>query len=100
LATVGAPQRDLAELLCFVLGPDVDAPEVEQFVDLHRRHLGDATGGTIDRTRWHQGFQASLCDLMLNRLPMYALVHRIRRQTFLPRVVRTWRRLYELYPLA
>jgi hypothetical protein len=35
-------------------------------------------------------------DLFVNRLAMYCLVHAFRRQTFLGRVVRTWRALYEL----
>jgi hypothetical protein len=30
----------------------------------------------------------------VNRLAMYALVHRVRRQSFLPRVLATWRRIH------
>jgi hypothetical protein len=95
LATIGAPQRDLAELLCFVLPHDVHADEIDALIEEHRRALTLASGITIDADAWQRGFRAAVYDLLINRLPMYALVHRIRRQTFLPRVVRTWRRLYE-----
>jgi thioester reductase-like protein len=99
LACVGAPQRDLAELLCFVLPEDVGDQEVDDWIERHRTHLERATGASITHSDWEQGFRSALYDLMLNRLPMYALVHRIRHQSFLPRVVRTWRRLYERFPL-
>lgn len=95
LATIGAPQRDLAELLCFVLPPDAPAAEIALWMEHHRRALSIETGSPIDPALWRLGFRAAVYDLLVNRLAMYALVHRIRRQTFLPRVVRTWRRLYE-----
>ena len=99
LATLGAPQRDLAELLTFVLLPDATRAEAQHWIDLHRTALQDETGGRIDYGHWLNGFRAGLYDLMLNRLPMYALIHRVRQQPFLPRVVRTWRRLYHHFPL-
>jgi thioester reductase-like protein len=95
LATVGAPQRDLAELLCFVLPDDVRAGEIDAVIEQHRGALMRTAGIAIDADAWQRGFRAAVYDLLINRLPMYALVHRIRRQSFLPRVVRTWRRLYE-----
>lgn len=95
LATIGAPQRDLAELLCFVLPPDVSGREIAFWIERHRRALARETGRSIDAGLWRRGFRASVYDLLINRLAMYALVHRVKRQSFLPRVVRTWRRLYE-----
>jgi aminoglycoside phosphotransferase (APT) family kinase protein len=95
LAAVGVPQHDLAELMCFVLTPDASREEVRHWIDRHRHALERATGTPLDPADWHAGFRSALCDLMLNRLPMYALVHRVRPQSFLPRVVRTWRRIYE-----
>jgi hypothetical protein len=96
LATLGAPQHDLAELLCFVLPSDASADDLGFWVERHRAELARLTGIRIDAREWTLGFRAALFDLMLNRLPMYALVHRVRPQRFLPRVVNTWRRLYEL----
>lgn len=95
LAAVGVPQHDLAELLCFVLPPDASRETVHHWIDRHRRSLERETGTSLDPAEWRAGFRASLSDLMLNRLPMYALVHRVRPQSFLPRVIRAWRAIYE-----
>ena len=99
LATIGAPQRDLAELLCFVLPHDVSKTTVDRWLERHRRALETESGWAIDADTWREGFRCSLYDLLVDRLSMYALIHRIRRQTFLPRVVRTWWRLYGFFPL-
>jgi aminoglycoside phosphotransferase (APT) family kinase protein len=98
LATLGAPQRDLAELLCFVLPSDVGADHVRTWIERHRRALARESGSCIDADQWHTGFRAALYDVLINRLATYALIHRVRCQRFLPRVVRTWRRLYQHFP--
>ena len=100
LATIGAPQHDLAELLCFVLTERANRHDVYAWIERHRLLLGAETGAAIDRRVWINGFRASLYDLMLNRLPMYCLIDRVRPQRFLPRVVHTWRRLYQWFPLG
>ena len=100
LATIGAPQHDLAELLCFVLTERASRHDVYAWIERHRVLLETETGAAIDRRAWINGFRASLYDLMLNRLPMYCLIDRVRPQRFLPRVVRTWRRLYQWFPLG
>jgi thioester reductase-like protein len=99
LATLGAPQRDLAELLCFVLAPSSSDADIDYWIERHRTRLEQATCRPIDPRQWQEGFRAALYDLLISRLPMYALVHRVRRQPFLPRVVQTWRRLYARFPL-
>jgi hypothetical protein len=90
LATLGVPQRDLAELLCFVLTPQTTADEVDHYVELHRVSLERATGRGIDPSRWRAGFELSLDDLLINRFGMYAMIHTVRPLMFLERVVRTW----------
>jgi aminoglycoside phosphotransferase (APT) family kinase protein len=99
LATVGAPQRDLAELLCFVLPVDASAAEARTWIERHRRALACETGRQIDAVEWDAGFRAALYDVLISRLATYALIHRVRPQRFLPRVVCAWRRLYEHFPL-
>jgi thioester reductase-like protein len=99
LATVGVPQHDLAELLCFVLPPHTTDRYLAFCIERHRTLLERECGTTIEARDWERGFRSALYDLMINRLPMYALVHRVRPQSFLPRVVRTWRRLYARFPL-
>ncbi|CAN5785863.1 hypothetical protein BH18ACI5_BH18ACI5_25030 [soil metagenome] len=98
LATLGAPQRDLAEFLCFVL-TDTNVGDAPSWIERHRLALERETGVSIDPHQWTQGFGSGLYDLLINRLATYAVVHRVRRQSFLPRVVATWRRLYDLFPL-
>jgi thioester reductase-like protein len=96
LATLGVPQHDLAELLCFVLTPEARREEVEHYLETHRRALA-AAGRAPDARAWRRGFELSLCDLILNRLPLYSLAHTFVPQPFLERVVRTWRRLHHLF---
>jgi thioester reductase-like protein len=99
LATIGAAQRDLAELLCFVLPPAAGDEEIDFWIDRHRLLLMRETSAAIDPVEWRRGFGAAMYDLLVQRLGIYALVHRVKPQAYLPRVVRTWRRLYERFPL-
>ena len=99
LATPGAPQRDLAELLCFVLPPDATLEDVVPWIERHRVALQCEQALSIDPDVWREGFRSALYDLLINRLSIYAVVHRVRRQAFLPRVVKAWRNLYQLFPL-
>jgi thioester reductase-like protein len=97
LATFGPPQRDLAEFLCFVLAPNLCAEVAERRVDEQRRLLEAATGRFIPHDLWRAGFSAALADLLIDKLAFYAMVNRVRPQRFLPRVMRTWRRLYGIF---
>jgi hydroxymethylglutaryl-CoA reductase (NADPH) len=96
LATIGAPQRDLAEFLCFALPPEVNGCSMSRWIERHRIRLERSSGRLLCRERWHDGFRSALADVLITRLAFYALIHRVRPQTFLPRVVATWYRLYQL----
>jgi hypothetical protein len=50
----------------------------------------------LDRSDWQAGFRSALVYFLVSRLGMYALINRVRPLAFLPPVVRTWSRLYEL----
>jgi hypothetical protein len=91
---------DLAELLCFVLTAGATDADIDRWVEHHRMSLQAEVGAAIDPCVWRTGFAAAVYDVLVSRLAMYALIHRIRRQPFLPRVVQTWRRLYERFPLV
>jgi hypothetical protein len=99
LATIGAPQRDLAEFLCFALTPGTAAARAARWIERHRLALEREGGGAIDDAAWRRGFSAALGDMLINRLASYALIDRVRRQAFLPRVVRTWHELYRAFPV-
>lgn len=100
LASVRVPQHDLAELLCFVLPPEAGRAAVLEYLELLRGKLQAHAGAPLDRTLWLEGFALSLDELILERLPLYALFHRIRRQPFLPAVLQNWKRLREWFDPA
>jgi len=49
---------------------------------------------------WDAGFSAALCELLVDRLASYAMIDRVRPQSFLPRVVRSWLNIFGHFPLA
>lgn len=100
LATLGAPQRDLAHFLCFVLDPAASRDEIALHVERHRAALAEAAGTPLDPAAWEVGFGAALADLLINRLMFYVLIHRVRPLRFLPRIARTWQRLHDLFGAA
>jgi hypothetical protein len=101
LATVGVPQHDLAELLCFVLPCDCSRQAAEGYLELHRQQLEQLTGRSMDPADWREGFALALADLLVNRWAMCTLAQAIRPQPFLERVLRTWQALYACFaPVA
>lgn len=93
LAGIGLPQRDIVELLCFVLDPEQAAREAPRYLELSRLALQRAARRDIAAAWWHAGVRAALADFGVTRLPMYFLAHRFRPQGFLQRVARCWWRL-------
>ncbi len=96
LARIGIPQHDLAELLCFVLPGGAGTDALDHWLDFHRAELEAGAHVSIDRARWRRGFVLALQQLAIDRLPFYALAYRFKPQSFLPRVVCNWLKLYEL----
>jgi aminoglycoside phosphotransferase (APT) family kinase protein len=97
LATLGLPQRDLVEFLCFVLHDNSSRDEVCRYVERHRVALEAATGCAIAQDDWQAGVHAGLAEVLINRLAFYVMIHRVRPQAFLPRIARTWQRLHALF---
>jgi aminoglycoside phosphotransferase (APT) family kinase protein len=100
LATMGLPQRDLVECLAFMLPERANRDVITRCVEQHRLALARESGVDIARDEWEYGFRAALCDFLVDRLASYAMVDRVRRQAFLPRVARGWLNLYQHYPFA
>jgi hydroxymethylglutaryl-CoA reductase (NADPH) len=96
LAELQVPQRDLAELLAFVLSPDVGPSTVDGLVELHRRELSRWAGRNIDPAGWRRGYQLGLYDFLTRRLSLYQLVHAFRPCAFLERVLATARSLIRI----
>lgn len=97
LVTYGLPQRDAAELLCFVLPEDFGADAPAAYLDHHRGVIEARSGQRVDARAWNQGVGLALADFGVRRLPLYLLAHRFRPQAFLPRVARTWARLITMW---
>jgi acyl carrier protein len=98
LATIGLPQRDLAECLAFMLPEDASRAEIACRIEQHRVALQRESEVELERDEWERGFRAGLCDFLIDRLASYAMVGRVRRQAFLPRVARGWLNLHHHYP--
>ncbi len=96
LATLGAPQHDLAELLCFTWHGDLRERDLSALLDAHRDALAAASGQPIDALEWRAGFALALRHLLINRLAMYTLMHRFRPLAYLPEVMRNWLRLHAI----
>jgi aminoglycoside phosphotransferase (APT) family kinase protein len=96
LAELQVPQRDLAELLAFVLPADVAPTTVDALVELHRRELSRCAGKPIDASTWRRGYQLALHDFLTTRLALYQLVHAFRPCAFLERVLTTARSLIRI----
>jgi thioester reductase-like protein len=94
LATIGAPQRDLAEFLSFVLPPDASHEKIARWVDRYRAMLGAKSDIEFPRAEWDVGFRAAMCELLVDRLAFYAMIDRVRPQRFLSRVVRSWGNIF------
>jgi hypothetical protein len=92
LATFDVPQRDLAELLAFTLTPDAAPDEVAHYLEAHRCALNP----NLDRVGWREGYRLALQEFVLTRLQMYIMAHTHHEYAFLPSVVQTAWRLWEL----
>lgn len=96
LATLGAPQRDLAELLCFTWRAELPAGRLDVLLEAHRRALIETSGHDIDPRAWQAGFALALRHLLIERFAMYTLMHRFRPLAYLPGVMANWMRLHAL----
>jgi hydroxymethylglutaryl-CoA reductase (NADPH) len=93
LATLHVPQRDLAELLAFTLGPDADPARVDHHVGVHRSALERASGVELDPDSWRRGYRLALRDFAITRGGLYLIAP---TQSFLQRGVPTVKRLIEI----
>ena len=93
LATLHLPQRDLVELLSFVLLPEVKEDEILHYSEVHRKALEKSSGIKLDKKLWDRGYNLCLRDYIINRIPMYLMAHTFRNYSFMERVVKVVRRL-------
>ncbi|MDI1448595.1 AMP-binding protein [Polyangium sp. 6x1] len=93
LSALGPGTRDLAELLCWTLSPEVSAEETFSLV---RAHAEMAAPGLDDEVL-RAAFGASLAWLFMDRLTTYTVVSPVFDLPWLGRVLSTWRRLVQMF---
>jgi hypothetical protein len=89
LATLHLPQRDVAEFLCFVLGPNTNRRIVAHLLEVHRAALEKATGVRVDPQAYRDGYVYALLDFAVNRAMLLLMAHTFRHYGFMERVVAT-----------
>ena len=75
-----------------------DRTSIERLIDRHAARFAAVAGVAVDTAAWRAAFAAALAEVLIDRLSVYAMVHRVRPQAFLPRVLRTWSVLHSLFP--
>jgi aminoglycoside/choline kinase family phosphotransferase len=96
LATIGNPMRDLAEFLCFVSPAGVRPEWIDALIARHAEGFSAGAGVAPNPEASRAAFAAALAELLIDRLSVYAMVHRVKPQAFLPRVLRNWNALAAL----
>lgn len=89
-------QRDLAELLTFVLPVSASRADVDGHVESHRLALA-AGGATIDRDAWVEGFRCELKLEAINRIAMQFIFAAAFPLAYVKRINTTIERLLNLY---
>jgi NADP-dependent 3-hydroxy-3-methylglutaryl-CoA reductase len=89
LATLHLPQRDVAEFLCFVLGPTTNRRIVAHLLEVHRAALEKASGVRVDPQAYRDGYVYALLDFAVNRTMLLLMAHTFRHYPFMEHVVET-----------
>jgi len=100
LATLHLPQHDVAEFMCFVLREGVKKRNVDRLLDSHLKALEAASGQTLDKVAWRQGYRLALMDLAINRFGLYLMAHTFRHYGFMERTINSLWWLLELEGLT
>jgi hypothetical protein len=91
-------QRDLVELLTFVLPASADRRAIDGYVETHRAALVEAgVSSSIDRDAWIEGFRCELKVEALDRVGLQFLFAARFPLAYLARINATIERLLDLY---
>lgn len=96
LATVAPAQRDVVELLSFVLSQQTSPKELLQHLTFHRVQLQTKLNLIIDEKEYLEGALVSLYEFVIHRLSLYFVAHSLKECRFLPRVYQTAMHLIDL----
>jgi aminoglycoside phosphotransferase (APT) family kinase protein len=93
LATIHAPQRDVCELLAWVLPPSEPMETRDRFVEYFRGRLEAHSGRALPKDEFRDVHALACMDYALTRLGMYTVAHGFRAFDWLRRVLEshfTW----------
>jgi len=98
LAQCNTAQRDLVEMLTFVLPPGAERAQIDGHVEAHRHALVEAgVVNGIERDRWIEGFRCELKIEAINRVGLQLLFGAQFPLAYLVRINATIERLLDLY---
>lgn len=91
---IHVPQRDLIELLSYILDPNnVTDEEIANYIELNRRELEKISRISIDRTTWLAGCLYAMYDYYIDRLACQLMLHRVLVRPDITRVFHTSQRI-------
>jgi hypothetical protein len=97
IAERNVAQRDLVEMLTFVLPPSPDRDQVDSHIETHRAALIEAGVADIDRDQWVEGFRCELKVEAINRIGLQLLFAAQFPLAYLERINATIERLLDIY---
>lgn len=89
LASIDLPQRDIAELISFVLISKNITMSVKEIITYHLETYNKIHNSTYDLETWEQGFRVALAKFMVTRLPLYLLGNRLKPYPFIENIIRS-----------
>lgn len=97
LVTRNVAQRDLVELLTFVLPPNAERRQVDRHIEAHRAGLIEAGIPEIDRDAWVETFRAEIKVEAINRISLQLLFGAQFPLAYLAHINANIERLLDLY---
>jgi len=97
IAQRNIPQRDLVEMLTFVLPDAAPRSQTDRHVERHRTALLEAGVAAIDRDHWIEAFRCELKVEAINRVALQLLFAAQFPLAYIKRINATIERLLDLY---
>ena len=92
------PQHDIAELLCFLIGPSWTDDDITQWFDFARKRLEHHAKTSFSPDEWHKGCVLAAADFRIYRFSMYMMSYEAKQHRYIKTLLRNTRRIVELEP--
>jgi hypothetical protein len=94
--TIHVPQRDLVELLSYIMSPDVDDNDIDHYLKAYYDTFNSVAAQAFNWTEYMQGCLYALHDYQIDRLATQLALHKVLTRVDIERVFRTSRQLLHL----